>query len=295
MINDDISSWAARRGERNNALLAISRKCRNAGLSAGETESLLAEYACDMGAEIARAVAKVYETDLGTLPQHTKKLTPEPCDFVFRMLDAGRDYELPPVAQDIKEQRTTFLKALFRPGDIIAHCTVDSDIRKFRLLKYEEAVATMTVQAEHVLMNPVDGKKHTVKDGTRLSYISEACITYYRNFLVEFDEGLNYNEQLQLWKGIIATAALPVVCLVYSGGKSIHATVRSGIDEPAGEAALARWKQGGTELAHLFTADVALHCDYGVLASPCRRVRMAGAYRADKRKTQSLLYVCPQG
>ncbi len=266
-------------------MLRLVRKMRRQGWTHGMCMERLLAVAPDMRAELARGIATVYNTQAVATPR--EKLLP--CLFMADMFKAGGTFTLPPVPTDPKEQRAAFLSAVFAPGDIVAFCALSGDIRSSLLLRVEAAMRPEAPEAELVLANPVDGREHLTKDG-HPSLVAESCLTSFQNYVVEFDEGLTVEEQLQLWKGVIATKALPVAALVHSGNKSVHGIIRSRKQEGSGESPLEAWRQGALELKRLFTAPDC-HCDYAVLASPCRRTRLAGAFRADKGRVQQLLYV----
>ena len=68
-----------------------------------------------------------------------------------------------------------------------------------------------------VRMNPMDGKG-----------ISEKNVTAFRYALMEFDE-IDLNLQLSLF----ARLPLPIVAIIYSGGRSYHAWIQINADDPA--------------------------------------------------------------
>lgn len=132
------------------------------------------------------------------------------------------------------EQLIKYLETVFNPSDIVGYCTTDSFYDKYdkkwkpkngvyhrsaaelidALKKYGDdigaAVGDYKPEAgAWIRFNPLDGK-----------YVNRENITAFRYVLVESDE-VSQEEQIQFyeqWK-------LPIVALVNSGGKSIHAIV----------------------------------------------------------------------
>ena len=68
-----------------------------------------------------------------------------------------------------------------------------------------------------IIINPLSGQEGTTKDG-KPSYRSDNTIKTYRYCMVEFDN-LSREDQIRFWSAV----KLPIVALIDSGGKSIHA------------------------------------------------------------------------
>ena len=91
-------------------------------------------------------------------------------------------------------------------------------------------------------------------------------------------------DQLRFWGGYTAA---PIVALVDSGGKSIHAILK--VDAPNREA----WERD-IEQGLFSRVLVPLGCD-AACRNEARLSRLPGHYRAEKNAWQKLLYLDPEG
>ena len=85
-----------------------------------------------------------------------------------------------------------------------------------------------TAKLPHIIPNPLDGEEHELVSGKK-SRRCDAAIKQFRFATMEFDNLSRY-DQFRFWSGIIRLGLLKVVCLIDSGGKSIHAWVQ--VDVP---------------------------------------------------------------
>jgi hypothetical protein len=74
--------------------------------------------------------------------------------------------------------------------------------------------------APHIMINPLTGKPVPKKDGKGQTLRGDGNVASFRHALVEFDN-LSMEEQIRFWSAV----KLPIVALITSGGKSIHAWV----------------------------------------------------------------------
>lgn len=140
---------------------------------------------------------------------------------------------------------------------------------------------------EIVRVNPLSGEQGLTKDG-RPSFDALACVAKFRHAVMEFDE-LPFDKQCQFWAGFIAHSPLAkrLICLVSSGGKSIHGVLR--VDAPDAET----FGKYRTLLVERFASDPdrQYRLDEQAL-NPLTGCRLAGICRADTGKTQELLFAC---
>ena len=133
----------------------------------------------------------------------------------------------------------------------------------------------------HILPNDLTGRPEKNERGED-SYALESCILHKRIAVVEFDE-MPLKVQAAFWRGAIRSGLLPVLSLVYSGGKSIHGLLRL---KDGGFAA--QW--GILERALSSDADPAYRCDLAC-RNAGRMTRFPGAVRPETGKRQRLLYL----
>ncbi len=79
--------------------------------------------------------------------------------------------------------------------------------------------------APFIIINPLTGKPAPKKSGDGDTYRGDGNIAAYRYCLIEFDN-LNRKDQIRFWTSNMVKE-LPVVALVDTGGKSIHAWIRT--------------------------------------------------------------------
>lgn len=139
---------------------------------------------------------------------------------------------------------------------------------------------------EQVVPNPFTGEPGETTDG-RQSYIAQSCLAALPHMLMEFDE-LPMPEQCAFWAGFIRQGKLPLVCLVHSGGKSIHGCIR--VNAPD----LMTWNAIRAGLLDIYAADddAAFRVDEQAMR-PRTGMRLAGAVRQSTGARQRLLWACP--
>ena len=152
----------------------------------------------------------------------------------------------------------------------------------------------------HVTLNPLTGREGITKDG-KPSFDCEATVAALRYCLVEFD-AMPLSDQLALWTSVTRNlrAEVPVVSIVYSGGKSLHGVI---LCPPASSEDLAREDIcDADKFRYLDTWD-ALIRRFASSSEPSERMdlspsknaavhtRVAGAVREESGKYQTLLYL----
>jgi hypothetical protein len=126
------------------------------------------------------------------------------------------------------------------------------------------------------LSNPVDGQYHFNPRQDSMSRRSEESITDFRHVVLESD-----CQPLEQWLRILVQLKLPIVSIVSSGGKSLHALAR--VDASSKE----DWDQ---KVRRLMPWLVKVGADRGAMTA-VRLTRLPGCYRGDK--LQELLYLNP--
>lgn len=138
---------------------------------------------------------------------------------------------------------------------------------------------------ELIVPNPFTGKEGQTADGKQ-SLIAQSCLADFSHVVIEFDE-MPIEDQCRFWAGFIRESKLPLVCLVHSGGKSIHGCVRVGCHT------LEAWQQKRDQLASLFAADPDKRFRVDTQAMrPRTGMRLAGAIRKSTGQLQRLVWRC---
>ncbi len=132
----------------------------------------------------------------------------------------------------------------------------------------------------HIIPNPLSGAQGFTKDG-KPSYRCDSCVTRFAFGVLEFDQ-MSRQDQIQFFAGV----KLPVVALIDSGGKSIHAWVKiDAADE-------AEWTERVEE--KLFDILTAVGVD-STCKNESRLSRLPGRKRKETGNWQRLLYLAPEG
>lgn len=158
----------------------------------------------------------------------------------------------------------------------------------------------------HVSLNPLTGGEGRTGGG-KPSFDCAATVAAFPFALMEFD-GLPLADQCAVFAALIRRKPGRIVSVVYSGGKSLHAVMlmpecddrrvrtktlaedvrdgRTGADE-------ARWAENMEALRRSFASsdDPAERIDLAPTMNPAVHTRLAGAFRADRGRRQSLLYL----
>ena len=133
------------------------------------------------------------------------------------------------------------------------------------------------------LSNPCDGRFHSIprliseKNPTGRSRRAEENLTDFRHLLIESDM-----VEPKIWLAALVQLPLPILSIVTSGGRSIHALVRTGCHTKAQwEELVERWKPGLVRLGA---------CRSSI--SAVRLTRLAACRRGNA--IQQLLYLNPE-
>jgi hypothetical protein len=136
---------------------------------------------------------------------------------------------------------------------------------------------------------PFTGKTAKTKDGTD-SYRCNGSIKAYRHCVIEFDDEVAWplERQQQFWAGVLLRKELPVVAVLHSGNKSLHAWLPVKATNPT------QWKEITGRLLDKQGGF------FGILkADPAGRVpsqgfRLPGHLRKETGNSQKLLYFNPE-
>ncbi|MDO9527957.1 MAG: hypothetical protein Q7J27_02225, partial [Syntrophales bacterium] len=139
--------------------------------------------------------------------------------------------------------------------------------------------------APFIIINPLTGKEGFTKGG-KPSLRCDNTVKTYLNYLAEFDN-ISMIEQLKFW----SSAKLPVVALIHSGGKSIHAWID--VQKRAKVECAEDWQTHIRGYLHdrlLAPLGVDAAC-----SNPARLSRLPGHYREEKGQYQRLLWLSAEG
>jgi hypothetical protein len=240
--------------------------------------------------EIWDAVNKAFDS----LPASTQTTTPRPAVDGAKLLNAivkrGADFdeaelwEASPVRIDWPPERDGIevLRRLYAPEErLFIGARHDASVE--HVLSVSEWIARFERGIsipEHIIPNPLTGAQGKTKDG-KTSYRADSCVKRFTFAVIEFD-AMPRQQQIQFWGGV----KLPVVALVDSGGKSIHAWIR--IDAPNA----AEWtRRVESELFGILrVVGVDATCK-----NEARLSRMPSHFRSEKKQWQRILYFNPVG
>ena len=139
----------------------------------------------------------------------------------------------------------------------------------------------------YLIVNPLSGLPAPMKSNPdEESYRGDNNVIKYRYALVEFDN-LSREDQLRFW----TAAKLPIVALIDSGGKSIHAWLN--VEKLAPVTTAEEWESSIKNRLYdrlLTPLGVDTAC-----SNPSRLSRLPGHYREEKGKYQRLLWIAPEG
>jgi hypothetical protein len=136
-----------------------------------------------------------------------------------------------------------------------------------------------------LILNPMTGQQGLTKDG-KLSFRCDETVKTYRYCVAEFDTQSREN-QIRFWSAV----KLPIVALIDSGGKSVHAWLE--VSKLAKVETPEQWQseiKGRLYDRLLVPMGVDPAC-----ANPSRLSRLPGHYREEKQRYQRLLWLSPAG
>ena len=138
----------------------------------------------------------------------------------------------------------------------------------------------------HIIINPLTGLPAQKKSGDGETYRGDLNVKEYRYCLVEFDN-LSRKDQIRFW----SSAKLPIVALIDSGGKSIHAWLQvSRMTTVITAEAWQREIKSALYDRRLSPMGVDAAC-----SNSARLSRLPGHYREEKTQYQRLLWLSREG
>ena len=175
------------------------------------------------------------------------------------------------------EDTFRFLERMFKPdemvfiGDREAPGIIGTNIRTAK--DWIEYLKNGGQTFPHLIINPLSGEPAPKKSGDGVTYRGDACVKAFRYCLVEFDN-LSRENQIRFWTST-AARKLPIVCLVDTAGKSIHAWLRL-----SGIASMDDWaKKIKSKLYDQFLIPMGVDA---ACSNPARLSRLPGHLREDK-------------
>jgi len=312
-----LSELAAMKGRRNASLLGLCTLGIRAGLSDTRLEQEIrdASGTPPLGAdEIRRAINRA-RRDTGPLadrpiagcrtawrpaPKPPPPLGPGARTFVARMIAQGTGADSGtlaarsplPIPDAPASQTVAFLETLYAPGEYL-FCGDATDKGKIGANILTAGEWAETARAGKTLPplligNPLTGRQGETTEG-KPSYRCAACVEAYRYALIEFD-ALPLPGQCAFWQGVITSGILSLRALTYSGSKSIHGLVElNAADREI-------WERQSERLFYATCNPDAPERERSDRAcrNPDRMTRLPGAFRPDKGRVQSLLWLRPR-
>jgi hypothetical protein len=137
-----------------------------------------------------------------------------------------------------------------------------------------------------IIINPINGIPATTKNGDKETLRGDGNVVSFKYCLVEFDN-LSREDQIKFW----SAAKLPIVALIDSGGKSIHAWLE--VSKLASVTTLEHWdKEIKGRLYDVLLRPLGVD---SACSNPARLSRLPGHFREEKNKFQRLLWLAPSG
>jgi hypothetical protein len=140
--------------------------------------------------------------------------------------------------------------------------------------------------APHIIVNPLTGLPAPKKSGDGMTFRGDANVVVFRYCVVEFD-ALARTEQIRFWSAVV----LPILALIDSGGKSIHAWLD--VAKLATVEAAGQWEaEIKTRLYDRLLTPLGVD---SACSNTARLSRLPGHWRTEKAGFQRLLWLAPEG
>ncbi|OPY72240.1 MAG: hypothetical protein A4E63_01273 [Syntrophorhabdus sp. PtaU1.Bin050] len=134
----------------------------------------------------------------------------------------------------------------------------------------------------HILINPLTGRPAPKESGEGETYRGNGNVAAYRYCLVEFDT-INIEDQI----GFFTSVRLPIVALIHTGGKSVHAWV-----DVSKLVEVKTREQWDTEIkGRLYDRLLTPLGVDAACSNPARLSRLPGHFREEKGQYQKLLWL----
>jgi hypothetical protein len=140
--------------------------------------------------------------------------------------------------------------------------------------------------APHICINPLTGLPAPKKSGDGETLRGDGCVSSFKYCMVEFDT-LSREDQIRFWSAV----KLPIVALIDSGGKSIHAWLQ--VSQIAKVETSEQWEAEIKQ--NLYDRLLAPLGVDSACSNPARLSRLPGHFREEKQAYQRLLWLSPEG
>ncbi|MCX5847726.1 MAG: hypothetical protein NTW12_15445 [Deltaproteobacteria bacterium] len=179
-----------------------------------------------------------------------------------------------------EEDTINFLSLLFDPGDhIFIGDKFGTTVKP--VFDWIDGFRKGAKTSPHIIPNPMTGREGMTKDG-KPSYRCDNTVKKYSHCMAEFDD-LSRADQIRFW----SAARLPVVCLIDSGGKSIHAWLD--VQKLATVETPEQWQSAIKQ--RLYDSLLAPLGVDKACSNPARLSRLPGHYRTEKGNYQRILWL----
>ncbi len=189
-----------------------------------------------------------------------------------------------------KDHPLLLLSTLYAPDDLIfigeRHLAgiLGDTIRT--VSEWEDHFRNGGVTAPHIIPNPLTGIPAPKKGGEGDTLRGDSNIKEYRYCVVEFDD-LGREDQIRFW----GAASLPIMALIDSGGKSIHAWLQ--VSKLAEVNTQNDW--GEKIKRHLYDRLLTPLGVDAACSNPARLSRLPGHFRKEKQAMQRLIWLSDEG
>ncbi|MBN1664010.1 MAG: hypothetical protein JW943_10460 [Deltaproteobacteria bacterium] len=138
----------------------------------------------------------------------------------------------------------------------------------------------------HIIINPLTGIPAPTKTGEKTTLRGDGNVASYPHCIAEFDN-LSRDEQIRFWSAV----KLPIVALIDTGGKSIHAWLD--VQKLAQVDTATQWEaQIKSRLYDQILTPLGVDA---ACSNPARLSRLPGHFRKEKQAWQRLLWLAPEG
>ncbi len=282
-------------GENHTNIMRVAVLGNIAGLPQSQVEADILQHmprAPIPATEVSDAIKKAYKTDYSSAPMIETKSVMSAFKSKTRtkFIELGegvtefdwKDISKISIPDDPSwKDAVVVLESLWKKDEILFLGDRDDD-QVYSVKTWMDRIADKKQAPPLLIPNPMTGDVGITKNGTP-SYRCDDSVKSFRYALAEFDS-ISKEEQLAFWWGF---KSAPIVALVDSGGKSIHAWLKvdcANRDE---------WEKEVEN--NLFkNILVPLGCDRAC-KNESRLSRLAGHFRAEKNNWQRLLYLNPEG
>jgi len=191
---------------------------------------------------------------------------------------------------EVKDDAVLLLKTLYAPTDLLwIGERQDAGILGETIRTAGEWIIHFSKGGKagpHIIPNPLNGTPTIRKTGDGETCRGDGNIRSYRFCIAEFDN-LTRESQIRFWSAI----RLPLVSLIDSAGKSVHAWI-----DVQKLASVTTAKQWATEIkGRLYGAIMTPLGVDPACSNPSRLSRLPGHYREEKQAWQRLLWLSPEG